>query len=102
MPISGLQGGTEYHYRIVATNVYGKTVGEDRTFTTPPAVTALNTGAVTGITNTSAELHGSSKRTASKPTITSNGARRPATVPSLRCRRASPCRPAAAKSTWQR
>ena len=59
VPLAGLQGGTKYHYRLAATNVYGKTVGEDLTFDTPPAVVALNTGPVSGVTNTSAELHGS-------------------------------------------
>lgn len=32
--LNGLQPGTTYHYRIVARNVIGETVGEDRTFTT--------------------------------------------------------------------
>jgi hypothetical protein len=57
--ISDLQGGTEYHYRLVMTNAFGESHGEDRTFTTPPAVTNLTTEAPTGITNHSAELHGS-------------------------------------------
>lgn len=59
VPISGLQGGTEYHYRVVASTFHGKTVGEDRTFTTAAAVTNLATEAATGFTDTSAELHGS-------------------------------------------
>ncbi|MET0557928.1 MAG: fibronectin type III domain-containing protein [Solirubrobacterales bacterium] len=57
--LSGLQGGTEYHYRLVTTNLYGKTVGEDRSFTTPPAVTNLIAEPATGITDSSAELHAS-------------------------------------------
>jgi RHS repeat-associated protein len=38
--ISGLKAATTYHYRATATNAYGKSIGEDRTFTTPklPAV----------------------------------------------------------------
>ena len=32
--ISGLKGNTAYHYRVSATNAYGTTVGEDKTFTT--------------------------------------------------------------------
>ncbi len=57
--ISGLQGGTEYHYRLAASNSFGTSFGEDRTFTTAPAVTNLVTEAATGITNESADLHGS-------------------------------------------
>lgn len=37
-PISGLQPGTTYHYRLVASSGTVTTVGEDRTFTTPEAV----------------------------------------------------------------
>jgi hypothetical protein len=57
--ISGLQGGTDYHYRVVAGNSFGTSFGEDRTFTTAPAVTNLTTEAATAITNESADLHGS-------------------------------------------
>jgi hypothetical protein len=32
--VTGLQTGTEYHYRLVAHNAAGETAGEDRTFTT--------------------------------------------------------------------
>jgi hypothetical protein len=35
--ITGLRAGTTYHYRVVATNVLGSVMGEDRTFTTAPA-----------------------------------------------------------------
>jgi len=40
--INGLQPGTTYHYRLVATNVAGTTMGEDKTFTmkAPFAATA--------------------------------------------------------------
>jgi hypothetical protein len=34
---NGLQPGTTYHYRLVAEHAYGRSVGEDRTFTTPAA-----------------------------------------------------------------
>ena len=34
--ISGLSGGTTYHFRVVATNTAGTRYGADRTFTTPP------------------------------------------------------------------
>jgi hypothetical protein len=33
--LTGLAPGTTYHYRIVATNAFGRALGEDRTFTTP-------------------------------------------------------------------
>jgi Tol biopolymer transport system component len=35
--IAGLQAGTTYHYRLVAVNGFGTTLGEDETFTTPAA-----------------------------------------------------------------
>ena len=35
--LTGLTPGTTYHYRVVATNPYGRTVGPDDTFTTLPA-----------------------------------------------------------------
>jgi hypothetical protein len=36
--LSGLQSGTVYHYRMVATNAMGSTPGLDATFTTPPVI----------------------------------------------------------------
>ncbi len=47
-PISGLIGGTTYHFRVVAVNADGTTNGNDLTFT--PGGAALTTTAVTGIT----------------------------------------------------
>lgn len=51
--------GTTYHYRLVATNGYGTTVGADRTFTTtghpPPGVT---TGPASALNATGATLTG--------------------------------------------
>lgn len=56
---SGLIPGTVYHYRLVATNGAGTTVGTDRTFTTagnpPPGV---STGPATQIAKNSATLTG--------------------------------------------
>jgi tripartite motif-containing protein 71 len=56
---TGLSGGTEYHFRIVATNSIGTTYGGDKTFKTstisPPTVT---TGSATDITETRAVLNG--------------------------------------------
>jgi hypothetical protein len=37
--VTGLQGKTTYHYRLVATNSQGTTVGADKTFKTPEAPT---------------------------------------------------------------
>jgi hypothetical protein len=55
--ISGLATATTYHYRIVATNASGTTLGADRTFTTqgPPAVV---TGAAQDIGPRSVVLNG--------------------------------------------
>jgi hypothetical protein len=39
--LTGLQTGTTYHFRIVATNSVGSTPGADRTFTTRPVVVAF-------------------------------------------------------------
>jgi 6-phosphogluconolactonase (cycloisomerase 2 family) len=39
--VGGLAGGRRYHYRLVATNASGTSIGADRTFTTPRAVRAL-------------------------------------------------------------
>ncbi|HEY7951781.1 MAG TPA: hypothetical protein VID70_02265, partial [Solirubrobacteraceae bacterium] len=57
--ITGLQPGTVYHYRLVATNLSGTTTGPDETFTTldgtPPTV---ETGAATQISPGSATITG--------------------------------------------
>jgi DNA-binding beta-propeller fold protein YncE len=54
--LSGLAPNTTYHYRIVATNELGKTVGEDRALTTsgPPRITVEP---VTGLTHEAATLN---------------------------------------------
>jgi hypothetical protein len=36
VPLTGLKPGTAYHYRVVATNSAGTTLGPDRRFTTIP------------------------------------------------------------------
>jgi hypothetical protein len=66
--ITGLQNGTIYHVRIVATNASGTTNGADVTFTstsattttTPPASAApsVTTKAASSVTTTSAKLNG--------------------------------------------
>ncbi len=56
---TGLTGGTEYHFRLLASNSTGTSYGVDKTFKTPvvnaPTVT---TGAATGITEKEATLNG--------------------------------------------
>ena len=56
--IKGLKVATTYHFRLVAQNSGGKTVGDDRTFTTagPPAV---QTGAAQGVGTDTALVTGS-------------------------------------------
>jgi hypothetical protein len=64
--ITGLVAGTTYHYRLIATNASGTTVGADMTFTTPgtpppppksPPPTAT-TGGTDGIGRHGATVHG--------------------------------------------
>jgi hypothetical protein len=57
--LSGLQPGTTYHYRVVARNAIGPTVGPDRTFATPPPQAPIvNTGQATGVAQNTATLTG--------------------------------------------
>jgi hypothetical protein len=58
-PISGLEGGKTYHYRLVAKNANGEGIGQDETFTTADAVTSVKTEPATNVTNTSMEFNGS-------------------------------------------
>jgi hypothetical protein len=55
-PVEGLVAGVVYHYRVVAENEFGTTLGEDRTFTTyqPPSIEAFSSS---DLTTTSAILH---------------------------------------------
>jgi hypothetical protein len=57
-PISGLEPGKIYHYRIVAVNANGTSKGADRTFTTVGAVRDLETLPATDVQRTQAMLHG--------------------------------------------
>ncbi len=57
-PLTGLQPGTTYHYRLVATSVNGTTNGLDATFTTASPPAAI-TGAASAITTTGATVAGS-------------------------------------------
>jgi hypothetical protein len=60
--LTGLRSGTLYHYRLIATNTAGTTVGADATFTTtgspPPAATppTVTTRSATAIGTTTATL----------------------------------------------
>jgi hypothetical protein len=55
--ISGLSSLTTYHYRFVAANANGQSVGADQTFTTP-AVLNVHTDPATNIGSTEATLNG--------------------------------------------
>jgi len=56
--IAGLTPNTTYHFRIVATNIFGTTTGSDQTFTTSPPPPDAITGAATSISSTGATLNG--------------------------------------------
>jgi hypothetical protein len=55
--VTGLTGGTTYHFRLVATNATGTTNGADQTFATA-GKPILHTGTPTAVTGTSATLTG--------------------------------------------
>jgi len=57
--INGLHAGTAYHYRLVVTTTAGTSRSGDETFTSAQAVTGLTTEPPTGVTDSTAELHGS-------------------------------------------
>jgi hypothetical protein len=62
--LAGLTAGTTYHYRVIATNASGTTVGVDRTFRTtgtappPPTAPSATTGSA-DVNGASATLNGS-------------------------------------------
>jgi len=57
--LSGLQSGITYHYRVVATNSVGETIGPDETFTTlVPTPPVVSTGQAVGVAQNSATLTG--------------------------------------------
>ena len=57
--ISGLLGGTTYHYRLAVSDPDGTVTSEDATFTTSPTVDNVKAESPTSVTETSAELNGS-------------------------------------------
>lgn len=56
--IDGLQPGTTYHFRALATNSYGTSYGSDRSFTTLAVLPAAATVKATDINVSKATLHG--------------------------------------------
>ena len=58
-PLTGLLGGTTYHYRLSVTNAQGKSNGPDQAFTTVSAVKDVVTLEPSNVTRTSATLRGS-------------------------------------------
>ena len=58
-PVASLMPNATYHYRLVATNPSGTTLGSDVSFTTPkPPLPAVSTGRPASLTQTSATLTG--------------------------------------------
>jgi hypothetical protein len=53
--ITGLQANATYHFRVVATNPFGTTDGQDETFTTSPAI-KIDSMSATGVTATAVNL----------------------------------------------
>ncbi len=69
-PIAELAPGTTYHYRVVATNVFGTTNGADMTFTTLPMKPTAATGIATPVGDTTATLNGVVTANDSSTTVT--------------------------------
>lgn len=67
--VSGLDPGTTYHFRVVATNAQGTTEGADQTFTTAAPPVAV-TGATSGITASAATVAGTVTAFQSATTVT--------------------------------
>jgi phosphodiesterase/alkaline phosphatase D-like protein len=59
--VTGLTANTLYHFRVVASNAAGTTMGSDRTFTTltPTGAPVVITNAASNVTTSSATLNGS-------------------------------------------
>jgi hypothetical protein len=57
--ISGLSGGTTYHFRLDATNGSGQTFGSDQSFTTVAGAPTVQTGAAQSVGASTATLTGS-------------------------------------------
>ena len=57
--LGGLTPQTEYHFRVVASNAKGTTLGPDRRFSSQPSVAGVTTGPATNVTATTARFNGS-------------------------------------------
>jgi phosphodiesterase/alkaline phosphatase D-like protein len=68
--ITGLSNGITYHYRVRAVNAGGTTYGADMTFTTGTIPPTAVTNAATGVSTTSATLHGTVNANNNSTTVT--------------------------------
>ena len=59
LPALTLSSASTYHYRLVAGNANGNRSAKDLTFTTPPAVGGVATGAATNVARLTATINGS-------------------------------------------
>jgi len=57
--VTSLSPATQYHYRLVAENRWGRVYGGDQSFVTPAGVPAVTTGSASLLTGTTAQLNGS-------------------------------------------
>ena len=64
---TGLTPLTTYHYRAYAINSAGKSVGDDKTFTTTLATPIVTTNSATGLTSTNATLQGTLTQDGGEP-----------------------------------
>ncbi len=68
--ITGLQPGVTYHYRVVASNTAGETVGTDQTFTTGAADPFAITDPATNVEGRTATLNGTVNPNGGETTVT--------------------------------
>ena len=83
--LTGLQPGTTYHFRVIATNATsppGGTVGPDQTFTTPPLQPpVVSTGQAVGVAQNTATLTGTIDTQGFRRTTSSTSGPTRATAP---------------------
>jgi phosphodiesterase/alkaline phosphatase D-like protein len=68
--LSAFLPNTTYHYRVVATNVFGTTNGSDMAFTTLPLAPTATTHAASAVTTTGATLNGTVNGNGNSSTVT--------------------------------